>query len=175
MLVVPAVPQYDAQGIGPRPEIFSHVVHHIFHPAVVPGHGRIEHMIADPAPVDIRHIIAQTRNVETGRCGSGIRVKFLPEPGRWEHGRHAVALRHRRNPAGLPVLRREQAHFPPGRIAVGRGLSVLIPYTHFPVAALAGLQRNSPVRHVQRLYGRHPAAVPQIGRVLVEPFRKAGD
>ena len=160
---VPAVAEHQPHRVFAGPQEAGHVVGGVEHPraqleglvVVVVGGGRVQHLVADPAAVDVQLVVPEPGDVAAGplrRLGQ----PELPAEQRRRHGRIGADPRRR------PVLRHQQRHLEDGRGAVGAPAAVLVPDLHLPPAPLAAAQRGPGVGDAGGGVGGHPARVPLV-------------
>jgi hypothetical protein len=64
ILIVPAIPEHHAEGVGALPNQARHVVRSVEDARLVVGLGGIEDLVANPPAIDPRLIIAQTADAQ---------------------------------------------------------------------------------------------------------------
>ena len=158
---VPAVAQHHPHRVTPRAQVAGHVVARVQHPraqlqrqiVVVVGRRRIQHLPPHLGAVDAQLVVAQPAQVQ-------------PRPRRRRPQRELRAQQRRRDtplrrdPGTLPVVRLQQPHLEPRRLAPGAGAILRVPGAHPPPAALPAAKRSPRVGHVHRPLRGYLAAVP---------------
>ena len=171
---VPAVPEHEPDCVRAGTQVPGHVVGGVEDPraqlgrqvVVVVGDGRVEHLLADPPPVDVQLVVAQPRHVAPG-----------PDGPVDEHGLGAQQgggdARRRADPGCVPVPGVQQGHLEGRRRAVGARAAVPVPGLDPPPAAFAAAERLSLVGDGVGRFGGDPARVPPVAHSGVEA-RPAG-
>ena len=175
--VVPAVAQHGADRVLALLQSVGHVVGDVQRSLVVAGEGRIEHVIADLAAVEMQFVEAQAAHADGGRADRLLDLERLAKHG--ARGRlRPLDVEGQflgvRDPFRLPLGRIENAHRPKGRLApIGR-LAVLVPHADLPPALRVRRQRLAGILDLNRPIGLDSAGVPEIALVLLEQFGAAG-
>lgn len=128
LVVVPAVAQQDAHGIGPVLQLPRHVIGDVEVPAVEARIHRVEAVVADLPPVDMEFVQPGRRDIGAGRFHAFAHGELLAEIGRGLMVYVVVVA----DPASLPVF--DAHHAGLERCDPGRGARVvLVPDRHGPV------------------------------------------
>ena len=159
LVVVPAVAEFYADGIGSGPELVCDVVCGVQDRAVVAGESRVEDTVADFGAVDVHRIEPGNGYVSTclGNISAGFEL-FTEAGCGLEVSAIVVG-----NPAAAPVVLAHQAGFEEG----GPGLygdTILVLASHSPPVAGAGIERRSGVC-CHYFAGWYPSGIPDRGAV----------
>ena len=121
--IVPAVAQLGTEGVLSLPQQIGYVVGTVEDPVAVVGPAGIEHVIADPFTVQVRFVIPQSGNAESGTAYGAIDLESFAEKGGWILQVEVLVLFGIRpavsDPDSGPVSLFQPGRLPPGRSAPG--------------------------------------------------------
>ena len=150
-------------------QVVFYVVGGVVDPLVITALGRVQHMVADLAVVDVHFVVTQPGDIQPGFFDL-----FLLAERSFEIDDPAGFSGYVRDPVRYPILFVEQSHFERSRRRPVALSSVGCPDAYFPVVAFLARECGAFVADARRSGRFDSAAVPNAV-VLCQFFLRPGD